>query len=80
MRVIAIGCCLTHCYRVEFQSRYGELLSSHLVSSRFWSEKKRVEDKAFRHESGVIDGTSFHKCTFEGVKLIYNGTGFYDVR
>lgn len=44
----------------------------------FSKKKKRVEGQTFRHTKLVIDGKSFHNCTFDGVRLVYNGTGFYD--
>ena len=36
-----------------------------------------VVDKEFRHKEVVIDGKRFKDCTFDGVTLVYMGTGFY---
>jgi hypothetical protein len=44
---------------------------------KFKSTLDIVSQKTFRHERVVIDGKRFVKCAFDGVTLVYQGTGLF---
>ncbi|MBQ2262604.1 MAG: hypothetical protein II336_14700 [Loktanella sp.] len=38
---------------------------------------KTIKNQTFRHQEIVVDGKRFLGCTFDGVTLVYQGTGWF---
>jgi len=51
------------------------------VFQKFDESKKfvSVRNKSFVNETVPLDGYSYHNCKFTNVKLLYNGTAYYEL-